>query len=256
MHRYFASLAYDGTNYFGWQIQPNDISIQQHLNEALSTVFRMKVDTTGCGRTDKGVHATQFYAHFDLEHEIASVEKSLLQLNALLPRDIRVFDLIAVAPTAHARFDAVSRSYSYYIKKKPSPFLNNYCWYNRQSVDVKAMNAASVMCLSHLNFSCFTKSGGNQQNHNCLVTECKWIENDSNLRFTVSANRFMRGMVRAMVGTFYEVGLGKISTDDFKKILESSNRTEAGKSVPAQGLFLEQIKYPYIQANRQYYYSL
>lgn len=256
MHRYFASLAYDGTAYYGWQIQPNDVSVQQFLNEVFTMVFRQKIETTGCGRTDKGVHASQFYAHFDLSTEIDHVEKALFQINSLLPRDIRVYDLISVAPDAHARFDGIQRSYSYYIKRKPSPFNNNYFWFNRQTVNVDAMNEACDLCLSHVDFSCFAKRGGNQVTKNCTVSECKWIENGDDLRFTVSANRFLRGMVRAMVGTFYEVGLEKISVSEFKSILESMDRTEAGKTVPAHGLFLEEVKYPYITAKRQYLFQV
>jgi tRNA pseudouridine38-40 synthase len=255
MHRYFASLAYDGTSYYGWQIQPNDVSVQQLINEVFSIVFREPVETTGCGRTDKGVHATQFYAHFDLQNEIDNVEKVLFQINALLPRDIRVYDMIPVPAEAHARFDAIQRSYSYYIKRKPSPFNNNYFWFNRQRVNVDTMNEAAALCLAHLDFSCFAKSGGNQLTKNCIVSECKWLEKGDDLQFTVTANRFLRGMVRAMVGTFYDVGTGKITLNEFKSILDSKDRTEAGKTVPAQGLFLEEVKYHYLQIDRQYFFQ-
>lgn len=255
MHRYFASLAYDGTSYFGWQIQPHDISVQERINQVFSTVFRTTIETTGCGRTDKGVHATQFYAHFDLEAEIDNVEKVLFQINSLLPIDIRVYDLISVPSEAHARFDAIQRSYSYYIKRKPSPFHNNYFWFNRQRVNVDAMNEAAALCVPQLDFSCFAKKGGNQLTKNCIVSECKWLEKGDNLQFTVSANRFLRGMVRAMVGTLYEVGTGKISLDDFKAILDSKDRTEAGKTAPAHGLFLEEVKYHYLQLDRQYFFQ-
>lgn len=254
MHRYFASLAYDGTAYYGWQIQPNEISVQQHINQVFSIVFRTTIETTGCGRTDKGVHATQFYAHFDLEAQIENVEKVLYQINSLLPIDIRVYNLIPVHSDAHARFDAIQRSYSYYIKRKPSPFNNHYFWFNRQQVNIGAMNEAAALCLPHLDFSCFTKSGGNQLTKNCIMSECRWIEKGDDLQFTVSANRFLRGMVRAMVGTFYDVGTEKITVDEFKSILDSKNRTEAGKTVPAHGLFLEEVKYHYLHKDRQYFF--
>jgi len=256
MQRYFAKLAYDGTFYYGWQIQPEDASVQQFLNESLSTIFRESIETTGCGRTDKGVHASLFYAHFDVFEKIENVEKALFQLNALLPRDIRVYDLIPVAEDAHARFDARLRSYSYYIKNKANPFLDNYYWYNRQALDIDIMNEAGKICLSHIDYECFAKSGGKQSTMNCIVSDCKWIELDSGIRFTISANRFLRGMVRAMVGTFHELGTGKISLHDFKSILESKNRSEAGKTVPAQGLFLEQVMYPYIKDERLFPFTL
>lgn len=256
MHRYFAQIAYKGSAYHGWQEQPNALTVQELVNKALSTVTRQKVDTTGCGRTDTGVHASQFFLHFDLDSPIDDVEKALFQLNALLPHDIRTYLLIEVEATSHARFDAIKRSYSYYIFRKPSAFLQEFGWYFNRPLELEKMNTAAHLCLNHVDYACFGKSGGQQFTNNCTITECKWIEEGEILRFTVSANRFLRGMVRAMVGTFIDVGLNKISIEDFKTILENGDRGQAGQSVPPQGLFLEEIVYPYINSKRVYYLNL
>ncbi|MBL7923808.1 MAG: tRNA pseudouridine(38-40) synthase TruA [Bacteroidia bacterium] len=252
MPRYFASLAYRGTSYHGWQIQPNALSVQETFNKALRVLCRGQVETTGCGRTDTGVHASQFFAHFDLEDDLKDPGHFTFQLNAILPKDIRVFSVFSVHDQAHARFDAVKRSYSYYILRKPDPFLYEYAWYFQHALDLDKMNEAAALCLQREDFSCFAKSGGQQVNNLCRITECSWLDKGRFLQLNVSSNRFLRGMVRAMTGTFIEVGLSKITVEEFKGILDGHNRGEAGKAAPSQGLFLEEICYPYLPSERVY----
>lgn len=252
MPRYFIELAYKGTAYHGWQIQPNAPTVQAKLNEALSILTRQDIETTGCGRTDTGVHASLFYAHVDLIQAIENHQQIVFQLNAILPRDIRVNQLIKVADDAHARYDATLRSYSYYILRKSNPFLDGMAWYNTRSLDIDAMNESASICLTHKDFTSFSKTGGQQNSGICHVSECRWIEHEHFLRFTVSANRFLRGMVRTMVGSMLETGLQKISIADFQTILLEKNRCQAGESVPAEGLYLEEIRYPYLETQRQF----
>lgn len=252
MPRYFAHIAYKGTAFHGWQIQPNAETVQERLNEAIKILAKEDVESIGCGRTDTGVHATQFFAHFDLQSQIADTTQFTFQLNALLSLDIRVYDIIAVENEAHARFDATKRSYSYYILLEGDPFLNDYAWHFNRVLDINSMNIAAQRCLQQTNFACFSKSGGQQLTTNCQLLDCRWLPEGKMLRFTVTSNRFLRGMVRAMVGTFIEVGLKKITHSDFESILISGDRKLAGQAVPAKGLFLEEIVYPYINANRKF----
>ncbi len=250
MPRYFAHLSFKGTRFHGWQIQPNAATVQETLNNAMTILFRQNIETTGCGRTDAGVHATQFYAHFDLEAPLDEPGLSALKLNALLPYDIRVSELIAVDDSAHARFDANRRSYSYYILRSPDAFFNDYAWYNTRKLDIENMNRMASICREHEDFSCFNKSGGQQFTNNCSIYECQWIESENYLRFNVSANRFLRGMVRAMAGTMLEAGMNKLNTDEFSMILKNKDRKLAGQSLPPKGLFLEEIAYPYLDTKR------
>lgn len=252
MPRYFAHLAYKGTHFHGWQIQPNADTIQQRFNQSLKIITREEVESLGCGRTDSGVHATQFYAHFDLNAPLSDLNQVIFQLNALLPPEIRVFEIILVSSNAHARFDATKRSYSYYILQEPDAFLYDYAWYHHRKTDIGLMNRAASFCLEQTDFSCFSKSGGQQFTNTCIIHECKWIEEGRMLRFTVTANRFLRGMVRAMVGTLLEVGTGKMNEEDFMDILKSGDRRRAGQAAPPQGLFLEEITYPYIKGTRKF----
>ncbi len=246
MYRYFLELAYKGTEYCGWQIQQNAITVQQKVDEALATLLRYPVETLGCGRTDTGVHASQFYAHFETNKEIANPEKFCYQLNALLPSDIAIHNLLPVAPTAHARFDATNRSYRYFISTLRNPFLTDTAWLWRTEPDLALMNQAATILKTHTDFASFTKVGGQQLTHDCTITHAEWIAKDNVLEFQISANRFLRGMVRAIVGTMLEVGQKKINTDDFNEIIKMKNRSGAGESVPAHGLFLTQIEYPYL----------
>ena len=244
--RYFIKLAYNGTHYHGWQYQPNAISVQEKLNIVLSTLLQEKIDIMGAGRTDTGVHASQMYAHFDTNVSIDN-SKLIHKANSFLPNDIVIFDIIPVHDTAHARFDATSRTYQYHITTFKNVFNTHLAWYLNKELDITLMNEAAKILLNFTDFESFSKVNTEVNNFNCNVTAAFWaIENDT-LIFTISANRFLRNMVRAIVGTLVNVGLHKISLNDFKTIIESKNRENAGFSVPAQGLFLTNIQYPYLE---------
>lgn len=243
--RYFIHFAYNGTNYHGWQIQPNAASVQGELTFVLSKIFKQNIELMGAGRTDTGVHAKQMYAHFDFELEIDS-EKITHKINSFLPKDIVVFSIIKVAIEAHARFDATSRTYEYYISTKKNIFGTDLAWYLHKNLDVEAMNNAAKLLLNYTNFKCFSKSNTEVFTYNCNITEAFWEVKNNNIVFTITANRFLRNMVRAIVGTLINIGLHKINEQDFIQIIESENREKAGFSVPAQGLFLTKIEYPYI----------
>ena len=244
MRRYFIKLSYKGTHYCGWQVQENAVTVQQKLNEVLSVLLQKPIDTVGCGRTDTGVHATHFYAHFDAEVSFESQEELLYRMNKILPKDIAVLDIIPVTENAHARFDAIKRTYKYYISKTKNPFLQDTAWYFTQDLDLKAMNAAAQQLFKYTDFSAFSKSNTQTKTNNCKIYEAEWTLLDDNLIFTICADRFLRNMVRAIVGTLIEVGTAKITIDQFCKIIEAKDRTKAGQSAPAEGLFLEKIEYP------------
>ncbi len=246
--RYFIELAYDGTNYHGWQVQDNAISIQEVLNKALATILREPIETTGCGRTDTGVHATQLYAHFDSAKEKEEIEnpKFALGLNAILPNDIAIKRAIPVHQDAHARFDAVSRSYEYHIHFEKDPFKINKSWQLRDKPDITLMNAASSIIMEYTDFSCFSKSNTQTFTNNCKISRAEWVWVDHCLVFHISADRFLRNMVRAIVGTMMMVGKKEITPDEVRAIIESKNRINAGVSVPACGLYLTAVKYPYL----------
>lgn len=241
--RYFIELQYNGGNYHGWQQQLNAVSIQEKLNNALSILLKATIKVMGAGRTDTGVHAEQLFAHFDIENEIDE-ELLMYKLNSILPSDIVIISIFNVKDEAHARFDAVSRSYEYRIWLGKNPFLRAITWQQNFSPSVVKMNEAANLLLNYKDFKCFSKSKTDVNNYNCLITEAVWKQEGNSLIFYISANRFLRNMVRAIVGTLIEIGLGKISMDDFKNIIEGGNRSVAGVSVPAQGLFLTKIVYP------------
>jgi len=245
--RYFIELAYDGTNYHGWQIQQNAISVQEVLNNALATILREPVETTGCGRTDTGVHAKQLYAHFDLENSKSEIlnPKYEMSLNAILPDDIAVKRIIPVHADAHARFDAVLRSYEYHVHFEKDPFKINQSWQLRDKPDIAMMNAAARIIMEYTDFSCFSKSNTQVFTNNCKITRAEWVYADSSLVFHISADRFLRNMVRAIVGTLMQVGKKEIEPEEIRNIIESKNRSNAGTSVPACGLYLTEVKYPY-----------
>lgn len=243
--RYFIHLAYNGTLYNGWQIQPNAPSVQETLNKALHVLVHPSIKITGAGRTDTGVHAKQMFAHFDFETTIET-KKLISKLNNFLPEDVVVIDIMLVQKESHARFDAVSRTYQYYINTKKNPFINKQSWYYSKELDVNLMNQAAQMLLLYTDFECFSKVNTDVATYNCQITEAFWIENNNELVFTISANRFLRNMVRSIVGTLVNVGLKKTSLLDFEKIIESKKRENAGFSVPAHGLFLTKIEYPYL----------
>ena len=240
--RYFIELSYNGKNYHGWQIQPEAISVQEKINNALSTVYQKDIQIVGAGRTDTGVHASQMFAHFDIDKLID--DNLEFKLNSILPNDIFIKAIFLVDNEKHARFDALSRSYEYKIWLGRNPFLLDFSWQiHSQKPNVTLMNKAAKLLLDYEDFESFSKVKTNVHTFNCNVTEAFWVQKDNQLTFHISANRFLRNMVRAIVGTLLDVGLDKISISDFKNIIESKNRSNAGLSVPAKGLFLTQIKY-------------
>ncbi|MEN8964796.1 MAG: tRNA pseudouridine(38-40) synthase TruA [Polaribacter sp.] len=240
--RYFIELSYNGKNYHGWQIQPDAISVQEKLNFAVSTILQQKIEVVGAGRTDTGVHASQMFAHFDIDEKLEGDVPH--KLNSILPNDIVVNDVFLVDAEKHARFSAESRSYEYRIWSGRNPFLLDYSWQiHSQKLDIAKMNEAAKLLLEYENFQTFSKVKTEVYTFNCNVTEAYWKQTDDLLTFYISANRFLRNMVRAIVGTLVDVGLHKVSVEDFRQIIESKNRSNAGLSVPAKGLFLTNIKY-------------
>ena len=242
--RYFIELSYNGKNYHGWQKQPDVISVQAVLEDSLSKLLRIKVEIVGAGRTDTGVHAKQIFAHFDFTKRI-DLQNLNNRLNAFLSDDITIQNIFLVNNNSHARFDAVKRSYQYQIWQGKNPFLIDFSWQIKtKKLDVEKMNKAASLLLNYTNFKCFSKSKTDVFTYDCNITEAKWIKNENLLTFHITANRFLRNMVRAIIGTLYEIGIGKITINDFIKIIESQDRTKAGISVPAQGLFLTKVTYP------------
>ncbi|PJJ80435.1 tRNA pseudouridine(38-40) synthase TruA [Mucilaginibacter auburnensis] len=244
--RYFIELSYDGTRYHGWQIQPNAVSVQEVLNKALSTVLRQAVQTVGCGRTDTGVHAKEFFAHFDLEtmvHGPWSMDKIIRGLNSVLPLDIAIKSIKAVHADAHARFDATLRSYQYYIHFQKDPFKEGYSWLIRDKPDIALMNQAASIIREYTDFSCFSKSNTQVFTNDCKISRAEWVETEDGVIFHISADRFLRNMVRAIVGTLIMVGRKEIAPEAVRDIIESKNRSNAGTSVPACGLYLTEVKY-------------
>lgn len=215
------------------------------MNKALSTILNTNIDLVGAGRTDTGVHATEMFAHFDLETE-CDATAIVHKLNSFLPKDIAVFEIIAVHAEAHARFDAKKRTYRYYINTRKDAFLQEQSWYYQQNLDVDLMNQAAKLLLDYTDFQCFSKSNTDVNTYNCNITQAFWVAQNDQLVFTISADRFLRNMVRAIVGTLVNIGLHKITLEDFVRIIESKNRSEAGFSVPAHGLYLTHIVYDYI----------
>ena len=243
--RYFIKLAYNGTNYHGWQVQPNASSVQETLNKALSVILNEEINIMGAGRTDTGVHAKEMFAHFDYNPTL-EIDSVLHKLNSYLPKDIVIYDIIPVHDDAHARFDAKKRTYNYYITSVKDVFSQEESWYYHQNLDVELMNQAAKILLNHNDFQCFSKVNTDVNTFNCTISEAYWTQENNLLIFTISADRFLRNMVRAIVGTLVNVGLHKITLSDFNSIIENKNRNEAGFSVPAQGLFLTKIEYDYL----------
>ncbi|MBL4658623.1 MAG: tRNA pseudouridine(38-40) synthase TruA [Flavobacteriales bacterium] len=258
MARYFIRLSYEGTNYHGWQVQDNVATVQAEINKALPTITGTDISCTGCGRTDTGVHASDFYAHFDLPTlRLRSVEPSqagadkldlshldfIYKVNGCLPGDIAVHELYEVAEDANTRFDATSRSYIYKIITRKDVFVK-HAYFHYKEMNLEDMNSCTKLLLNHTDFSCFSKAHTQTHTNDCDITVAAWVSEGTKLEFRITANRFLRGMVRAIVGTLLEVGEGKISLDDFKTILADKDRSNAGYSVPAQGLFLTRVEYP------------
>ena len=247
--RFFIELAYDGTRYHGWQIQPNAVTVQEVLHNALKTVLRQPVETTGCGRTDTGVHASEFFAHFDMQVDDDFIADNLWltekakSLNAVLPTDIAIKRLFPVLPEAHARFDAILRSYEYHIHFNKDPFKQNYSWLIRDQPDIELMNKAARMIMDFTDFSCFSKSNTQVKTNNCKIYHAEWVATDNGIIFHISADRFLRNMVRAIVGTLLQVGRHEMEPWQVKLIIQSKDRSKAGTSVPACGLYLTEVKY-------------
>lgn len=245
-HRYFINMAYAGTAYHGWQIQPNAIGVQELLQDALSLLLRTETVVTGAGRTDTGVHAPMFCAHFDsglTPDEIHRMQLSF-RLNRILPPDIVVHDIIPVRPDAHARFSAINRTYAYYLATEKDPFKIETSWLFERKLDLETMQEAARRLSAHEDFACFARSGSQVRTTNCTIYKAAWTREHHMLIFEIQANRFLRNMVRALVGTMVDAGLGKISPDEFEGIILSRNRSKAGRSAPAQGLHLTGIEYP------------
>lgn len=245
--RYFIELAYNGKNYHGWQSQPDAKSVQETLTQALSLLLKTNLEIVGAGRTDTGVHAKQMYAHFDFESKI-NTSQLTNKLNSFLPKDIVIFNIIEVEEQAHARFDATKRTYEYHIHTFKDAFEYEGSWYYKNYLDVEKMNQACLILFKHTDFECFSKTNTDVRTFNCEIMEANWKQNGNKLVFTISADRFLRNMVRAIVGTLVNVGLGKIDLYDFEKIIESKNRSKAGFSVPAHGLYLTKVEYKYLNS--------
>jgi tRNA pseudouridine38-40 synthase len=251
--RFFIQFSYNGTKYHGWQFQPNAISVQETLTKALAVVLNKKdIEIMGAGRTDSGVHASQMFAHFDYENAIDS-QTVVHKLNSFLPQDIAVSKVILVADNAHARFDATRRTYEYKINTAKNVFQQELSWYYAKDLDVEAMNDAAELLLEFTDFQCFSKVNTDVNTFNCAISKAFWKRENDQLIFTISADRFLRNMVRAIVGTLVYIGLGKISKADFQIIIESKDRKKAGFSVPAHGLYLTEINYNYIKQKIEFY---
>jgi len=241
--RCFLSVAYNGTSYHGWQIQHNAHTVQGTIEKALTTLLRKEVKIFGSSRTDTGVHATQQFAHLDLP-TIINREKLIYQLNAFLPPTISVDAILPVDTMAHARFDAISRTYEYRMTQKKDPFLQKTSYYFSQKLDINAMNQASAQLIGKHNFKSFSKKKSSLEHHLCHLMEAKWQHNENEILFHVKANRFLRGMVRALVGTLLEVGLHRLSFVEFQDVIVKEDRSAAASSAPACGLFLTEVMYP------------
>lgn len=241
--RYFLELAYDGTRYHGWQIQPNARSVQQVLHETLSLLLRQSVSTTGSGRTDTGVHASQQFAHFDVAAAIDEADL-LRRLNRLLPKDVAVKNIFPVSEDAHARFDALARTYHYYITLQKDPFRQYHATYLQHQPDVEQMNRAAALLPSFQDYTAFSKVKGDTPHYLCDIYEAHWQQQGTQLLFTVRANRFLRGMVRLMVGTLLDVGKGKLSVEQFAQVIAGQDRRQTSGAAPAEGLFLAKVEYP------------
>ena len=242
--RFFITLSYDGTRYHGWQVQPNGPSVQEKLQWALSTILRQDILVTGAGRTDAGVHARMMVAHFDVETMHYELQDLTYKLNRLLPQDIAIQMMEPVSDEMHARFSATSRTYHYYIHTVKDPFLRAYSCELHYPLDFQLMNEAAAILMTYEDFGAFCKAHADVKTTLCHITAAQWHQTSpSSWYFEITANRFLRNMVRAVVGTLIDVGRGRLSLDDFRKVVEGKRRTEAGESMPANALFLEEVKY-------------
>ena len=242
--RFFITLSYDGTRYHGWQVQPNGPSVQEKLQWALSTILRQDIQVTGAGRTDAGVHARMMVAHFDVETMDFDLQDLTYKLNRLLPQDIAIQKMEPVSDEMHARFSATSRTSHYYIHTVKDPFHRAYSCELHYPLDFQLMNEAAAILMTYEDFGAFCKAHADVKTTLCHITAAAWHQTSpSTWYFEITANRFLRNMVRAVVGTLIDVGRGRLSLDDFRKVIEGKRRTEAGESMPANALFLEEVKY-------------
>lgn len=241
--RYFVWISFDGTAYHGWQIQPNGMSVQERLQQSLSTLLRQPVEVIGAGRTDAGVHARQMAAHFDIDRDL-DCQQLAYRLNRILPKDISCNGVQRVSDGVHARFSATRRTYRYYIHTRRDPFARHYSVLMNWSLDFQRMNEAAAFLLTVDDFKAFCKANADNKTTLCHVSKARWVQtSDSTYYFEIAANRFLRNMVRAVVGTLIDVGRRTISMDQFETIVKRGNRSDAGQSMPAHGLFLWQIEY-------------
>jgi tRNA pseudouridine38-40 synthase len=241
--RYFIELSFNGKNFHGWQNQPNTVTVQDTLENALSTILREQLSIVGAGRTDAGVHAKQMIAHADID-ELIDAEELIFKLNSFLSKDISIHKIYRVNPEAHARFDAIQRTYQYKITGKKDPFLNGYAHYLHHLPDINLLNEASNILLDYNEFQCFSRTKTDVKTYHCTIKNAAWTLKGNLLIFTITANRFLRNMVRAIVGTLLEVGYGTISIEELHAIIQSKDRNQAGTSVPAHGLYLAEVRYP------------
>lgn len=242
--RYFIYFSFNGGAYIGWQIQPNGISVQEVLQKAFSTILRTNLEITAAGRTDAGVHARCMIAHFDYEGDYLIDLEFVNKLNSLLPGDIGIEKIVKVKQDAHARFDAVSRRYEYYLITEKNVFLNEFAMRVFHPLDFDAMNQAAETLYEYTDFTSFSKLHTDVKTNNCKITRAQWTFEKDKWVFTIEADRFLRNMVRAIVGTLLEVGRGKMTVAEFKQVIEAKNRCNAGMSVPAKGLYLVNVEYP------------
>ena len=243
MARYFIHLSYDGTNYHGWQVQPNGSSVQAELQRALSTLLREPIEVIGAGRTDAGVHARKMVAHFDVSQQLDERQMAY-RMNRILPRDIAIEKIEEVSEDMHARFSATWRTYRYYIHTHKDPFCRAYSCETHYKLDFTAMNQAAQFLLSQSDFASFCKTGADVKTTICKVTHAQWHQTSpTTWYFEITANRFLRNMVRAVVGTLIDVGRHRVSFEEFKEIVETKTRTAAGESMPGHALFLEEVLY-------------
>ncbi len=250
--RYFAELAYNGFNYVGWQKQPKGSSVQETIERAFSTILGAEIEVVGCGRTDAGVHAIQYYMHFDYDGEFP---KSFInRVNKLLPKDIAIFRVFEVAPEAHARFDAYERSYAYHITFEKNPFAiqTAYFYAHPQRPDFDQMQAAAQLLLAYREFYPFCKSDHDAKTLQCELSRADWVNlDDKRSAFYITSNRFLRGMVRLIVGMCLNVGTGKVHLDEVKQALDNQTLLKKSTSAPPEGLFLQGIKYPFLETSVQ-----
>lgn len=242
--RYFLYFSYKGTNYHGWQIQPNGVSVQEVLTKALCIILRTDLELVGAGRTDTGVHAKLMVAHFDLEGDLPVEFNLVAKLNSFLPIDIAILKITEVQSDAHARFDAISRRYEYHIVTTKNVFKNELADKESIELDFEAMNAAASILKEYRDFTSFSKLHTDVKTNNCVIIKAEWTQQKDEWVFTIEADRFLRNMVRAIVGTLFDIGRKKMTIEEFKTVIESKNRCRAGTSVPARGLYLVDIKYP------------